>query len=177
MNEQDDLDLVRRTLEGDRLSFSKLIGKYNGPVYSVAYRMTRSHDDATDITQEVFLRSFEKLRTFDQSGKFFSWLYRIAINESLDVLEHRKKHEELDNSVESSEPTPEELADSNHEEERLERALLKLSADYRSVVVLKHLQGLSYGEIGEILSISEKKVKSRLFSARQLLREVLVGRR
>jgi len=164
---------VRSTLKGDREAFGVLVEKYQKPVFNVAFRMSRSYADAEDIAQATFLKAFEKLHTYNEQYKFFSWLYRIAVNESLNFLKHQNRFESFDGKAEIAEPTLESGAEANGERRALEESLMELRVDYRAVIILKHFDDMSYEEIGQILEISEKKVKSRLFSARQLLRESL----
>ncbi len=174
MSEQDDEILVKRCMGGDRGAFEVLVDKYQKPLFNLALRMTQEYADAEDITQSVFLKAYEGLSSFKPGRKFFSWLYRIAVNETLNFLRGRKFEEPL------SEDTPAEDADGSREIARdeasaqIQEALMELSVDYRTVVVLKHLQELPYADISQILDIPEKTVKSRLFSARVQMREILV---
>ena len=155
-------------------AFELLVEKYQKTVFNVALRMTRSRSDAEDITQTAFLRTFEKLGSFNPKYKFFSWLYRIVLNESLNVLSRQKRHEHLDEDVMMPGKSVEEAHDDVETSEQIQDALMELKADYRVVVILKHFQDLSYEEISGILNIPEKKVKSRLFTARVLLKEALL---
>ncbi|RPH35154.1 sigma-70 family RNA polymerase sigma factor [bacterium] len=174
MSEQNDEVLVKRCMGGDRGAFEVLVEKYQGPLFNLALRMTQEYADAEDITQSVFLKAYESLSSFKPGRKFFSWLYRIAVNETLNFLRGRRYQEPL------SEDTPAEDADGNREIARgeasaqIEEAMMKLSVEYRAVVVLKHLQELPYADISQILDIPVKTVKSRLFSARMQMREILV---
>ena len=174
MSEQNDEVLVKRCMGGDRGAFEVLVEKYQGPLFNLALRMTQEYADAEDITQSVFLKAYESLSSFKPGRKFFSWLYRIAVNETLNYLRGRRRQEPL------SEDTPAEDADGNQEIARdetsaqIDEALMELSAEYRTVVVLKHLLELPYADISQILDIPVKTVKSRLFSARMRMREILV---
>jgi RNA polymerase sigma-70 factor (ECF subfamily) len=174
MSEQNDEVLVRRCLAGDRSAFEELVDKYQGPLFNLALRMTQQYADAEDITQSAFLKAYESLSSFKPGRKFFSWLYRIAVNETLNHLRGKRHQEPL------SEETPAMDADGSRElardeaSARIQEALMELSVDYRTVVVLKHLQELPYAEVSQILEIPEKTVKSRLFSARMRMREILV---
>lgn len=169
----DDPKLVKQCLRGEPKAFETLVDRYQKVVFNVALRMVGDPEDAQDITQSVFLKVYENLESFDSQYKFFSWIYRIAVNESLNYLQTKKTTDELDeNLVAGGKPQD----DSFHDDQMLqslERALMRISFDQRVVLVLKHLQGLSYREIGYILDIPEKTVKSRLFSARQGLKEIL----
>jgi RNA polymerase sigma-70 factor, ECF subfamily len=174
MSEQNDEVIVKRCMDGDRDAFEALVDKYQGPLFNLALRMTQEYADAEDIIQSVFLKAYESLSSFKPGRKFFSWLYRIAVNETLNFLRAKRPQEPL------SEDTPVDDADGSREIARgeasaqIEEALMELSVDYRTVVVLKHLQELPYADISQILDIPVKTVKSRLFTARMQMREILV---
>jgi len=171
--EDEDIKLVRRCLEGDRGAFEAIVGRYEKKVYNVALRMSNNREDAEDITQSVFIKVFENLGSYKESYKFFSWLYRIALNESLNFLGQRKRFDSMDEEIASSGKTPEEAYSEVELEEKIQNALMDLSVDYRVIVVLCHFHGFSYREVGFVLDIQEKTVKSRLFTARKLLRDIL----
>ncbi len=174
MDTERDSRLVRECLQGDRKAFEEIVDKYTKPVFNVAFRVIGDADEAEDITQSVFVKAYENLSKFNIQRKFFSWLYRIAINEALNAKNARKPGESLGESVQSDEKNPYEVLHDKQRCQTIEVALRKLSDDYRVVVVLRHFQELSYSEIAEILQLPEKTVKSRLFSARQQLREILM---
>jgi RNA polymerase sigma-70 factor, ECF subfamily len=174
MTDAEDLELVHRCRAGDRSAFERLVEKYQGAIFNLALRMVQSQEDAEDIAQTAFLKAFERLETFNAEFRFFSWLYRIAVNESLSFLESRKRFSGLEEADQIADPGQVDPVEASDLSAKMEQALMQLSVDYRAVVVLKHFEGLSYEEIGQILEIPEKKVKSRLFSARQILRDILV---
>ena len=176
MTRDDDAMLIEACLRGDRRAFDKLVDRYEGPLFSAAYRITGSVEDAMDATQSAFVNAYEKLHTFDPTYRFFSWIYRIAVNHSLTLVGNRKEQAELEENTATEGRGPAEIFDSNEARGQLTRALDELAPDYRTVIVLKHLEGFSYREIGELLDIPEKTVKSRLFSARQRLRAILTER-
>jgi RNA polymerase sigma-70 factor (ECF subfamily) len=171
--DEEDRDLVRRTRKGDHRAFGFLVDRYQKPVYNVALRISHSPLDAEDIAQSVFMKAFQKLDSFDDEQRFFSWLYRIAINESINATKRRRDHEELDRDVVSEQRSPEEAAAQRDLEERVGTALMYLKPEDRAIICLKHFQGFSYDEIGYIFDIPGKTVKSRLYSARQRLKDVL----
>jgi len=173
MHKDKDAALVNDCKRGDRRAMSKLVRHYQQPVFNAAYRILGNLDDAADATQTVFLKVFEHISEYDQKFKFFSWVYRIAINESLNQIKKRRSQESLDDGQASPWQGPAEELDTKRVRERVQRALMLLSEDYRTVVVLKHISGCSYQQISEILQIPEKTVKSRLYSARQLLKKAL----
>jgi RNA polymerase sigma-70 factor (ECF subfamily) len=170
----DDGDLIGRVLSGDAAAFGTLVDRYQKVVYNTALRFLQDRDEAEDVAQAVFLKVFEHLATYDHRLKFFSWLYRITVNESLNHLRQRKPMERLLDNV--------SIADAQAEAEQADTAGLirdairMLAPDYQALIVLRHYEDLGYDEIAAALSISEKKVKSRLFTARQLLRDLLIKR-
>jgi RNA polymerase sigma-70 factor (ECF subfamily) len=173
MQEPDDRDLVRRCLKGDQIAFEILLDRYQRPIYNIALRMVNDVDDAADLTQTVFLKAYENLTSYDGRRKFFSWLYRIAVNTSLNFVAQNKRVETLSDREVSEEPAPAERFEAAERVEKLDKAILELQPEYRIVIVLRHFHDLSYEEIGAILEIPEKTVKSRLFTARHLLKDLL----
>jgi RNA polymerase sigma-70 factor (ECF subfamily) len=171
--DEEDRDLVRRTRAGEHQAFGFLVDRYQKPVYNVALRISHDPLDAEDIAQSVFMKAFQKLDSFDDEQQFFSWLYRIAINESINHTKRRREFDELDHDVASGQRSPAESTEKKDLEEHVGLALMKLSPEDRAIICLKHFQGFSYDEIGFIFDIPAKTVKSRLFTARQRLRDVL----
>jgi RNA polymerase sigma-70 factor, ECF subfamily len=169
---KDDAECVARCLRGESEAFEPLVTRYQRVLFVIAFRLTGNYEDARDATQNAFVRAYERLDTYDPSRRFFSWLYRIAINESLNLRRAHKPHEPITTSLESGRSTDEglEAADASR---RVQQALMKLTEEQRQVVVLRHFAELSYEEIGEALRIPEKTVKSRLFTARQRLGQLL----
>ncbi len=176
MVEDGDENLVRRSLNGDRGAFGELVRRYERPVYNAALRMLRRPEDAQDVAQTVFLKAYEHLADFDHSYRFYSWIYRIALNESLNQLKRRMPESAVPEDEIDSGPGPEDQVRCQQLARGLEGALMNLKPEQRGVVVLKHILGCSYEEISQILEIPEKTVKSRLFTARQLLRDLLIER-
>ncbi|MFO7652421.1 MAG: sigma-70 family RNA polymerase sigma factor [Candidatus Krumholzibacteriia bacterium] len=167
--------IIDRVLEGDRKAFAMLVSAYEKPVYNVAYRILHHPEDAADATQSTFLKAYQKLETFDRERRFFSWLYRIAINEAINLRRGRRPGAEAALDLPSAGPSPEDDYELTELCEALERALSGMSLEHRVVVILKHLLALSYAEIAEILEIPEKTVKSRLYEGRQALKSRLVA--
>ena len=168
--------LVEACLSGDPTAFGVLVDSYEGKLFNVALQITGSRDDAMDVTQSAFVKAYEKLHTFNPSYRFFSWIYRIAINEAFNLTRRKGASSGLDPEMALVKGDPEQLASEHELRRQLHRALGELSPEHRVVVVLKHLHGLSYREIAETLGIDEARVKSRLFGARQRLRQVLEKR-
>jgi RNA polymerase sigma-70 factor (ECF subfamily) len=176
MNELDDKKLMERCINGDRQAFEDLLNRYERIVYNAAYRMLNSSDDASDVTQTVFLKVFEHLDQYDPRHRFFSWIYRITMNESINWLKKSNRTEPLVGETPDNAHSPEAEAGNEQLSEDMQAALMAISTDYRTVIVLKHVLGCSYREISDILEIPEKTVKSRLYSARQLLKDDLDSR-
>lgn len=170
-----DAELVRRCRDGERSAFDQLVRLYERPVFNLALRMTRNREDALDVTQAAFLKAFERLHAYDPNYRFFSWIYRIATNESLDLLASRSRRTEPvdDQLPDATRRTPESELGEAQFSAALERAIQDLRPDHRAVVLLRHVADCSYAEIAQALELPEKTVKSRLFSARQALREAL----
>ena len=171
-----DEQIVEKVLRGDRKAFAVLVDKYEQPVYNVAYRILRNADDAADVTQTTFLKAYEKLATFNQSRRFFSWLYRIAINEALNLSRSRPRDSSPnDQDPPAASPSPEEDYAAHELQQALQRGLAAVSFDHRVVLILRHLLALSHREIAEVLQIPEKTVKSRLHEGRLALKDRLVA--
>jgi len=172
MDENKDLEAVRMCLQGQVDAFETIIVQYQKPVLNVAYRIVRNFEDARDISQAVFVKAFGNLSSFDPRYKFFSWLYRIAVNESLNFVEKRNRRIDPESVWTAAVPDPEDQFAAGEFNLRFEKALRRLKARQRALLALS-ADGLSYREIGLTLELSEQKVKSKLFSARHKLREIL----
>jgi RNA polymerase sigma-70 factor (ECF subfamily) len=166
-----DRALVRRYLEGERDAAGGLVDRYQKRVFNVALRMLHHVEDAEDVTQTVFL----KLETYDPKYRFFSWIYRMTVNESLNVLKRRKPTVTLEAAPHISAPgaAPDRAAEV---QDLVGMALMRLKPDDRTVVVLKHFVSFSYEEIAEVLEIPVRTVKSRLYTARDRMRQALCDR-
>jgi RNA polymerase sigma-70 factor, ECF subfamily len=171
--EEDDGALVRRCRDGDRGAFEQLVIRYQKAVYNAALRLLRDAEEARDVAQATFLKVFEHLADYDPSFKFYSWIYRRAIRESLNVLGRRRPHERISGEEADEAPGPDRLIEGEEASRAIEGALMRISPELRTVIVLRHFMHLSYQDMGEILVLPEKTVKSRLYSARQLLRASL----
>jgi RNA polymerase sigma-70 factor, ECF subfamily len=174
MVELEDSILVRQCLEGNRAKFGDLVKRYTKPIYNLALRMVGDVENAADITQTTFVKAYENLGKFDLSLKFFSWLYRIAINESLNFLQKQKQTEPLNDEHVSLDRSPEDALQETERNEIIQQAIMKLTPEQRSVIALRHFMDLTYTQMGATLGITETKVKARLFSARQRLRKMLL---
>ncbi|MEN8005939.1 MAG: sigma-70 family RNA polymerase sigma factor [Candidatus Krumholzibacteriota bacterium] len=169
-----DIHLAIQFQNGDRKAFTMLVARYEKPIFNTAYRMVRNAEDAADITQIAFVKAFEKIHTFNPSFKFFNWLYKIAVNETINLINRRKRRREFEYDPPARIASPEDDLELNEMGSYLHKALDAMNHEQRIVIVLKHLLLLPYAEIAEILDIPEKTVKSRLFSARHVLRKELI---
>lgn len=174
MNDVNDSDLIRKCLQGERKAFEEIIDKYQKTIFNITLRILNNLDDAADVTQSAFIKVFEHLSEFKPKYKFFSWIYKIAINESYNTLKKRQQLHRISEELKSNDKNPEEKYRDTERSEKIQEALNKLSIDYRAIIVLCYFYGQSYSDIGYILDIPENKVKSRLFTARQLLRDLLI---
>jgi RNA polymerase sigma-70 factor, ECF subfamily len=176
MDNDVDRDLVERYRKGDPDAFTELMTRYQRPIYNAAFWILRSADDARDISQAVFLKVAENLDGFNSQHRFFSWIYRIAVNESLNLLRRNGHEEPLDDEIDlpgSESANPESQARDAERSRSIQRALLTMSTNDRTVIVLRHFSECSYQEIAQILDVDERTVKSRLFEARHRLRDLL----
>ena len=182
----DDLALVRRAQRGDLEAFDQLIQRYQERIYAAIYHMTAHHEDANDLAQETFIKAYRALPSFKGDATFFTWLYRIAVNKTLNFLRQRKNRvhlslNDLDAQVENdpdlvalvSDKTPRRDLNLAELQEKLNKAMLKLSDTHRMVVTLHDIQGLPHEEIARIMDCNEGTVRSRLFYARQQLQAYL----
>lgn len=177
-----DTTLIESLLDGNVEALGVLFERYRHMVYNVAYRITRSHHDASDVTQETFIKVFKSISRFRGDSSVETWIYRIAVNSALNHLRKmgRRKEEPLDGVPEGEIPAtkrpsddPERCLERNEIRQAISRAMGKLSPEHRAVVVLHDIEGLTHVEISKILGCSEGTVKSRLHYARRKLRKIL----
>jgi RNA polymerase sigma-70 factor (ECF subfamily) len=172
VDNETDLELLERYRKGDRDAFSDLVVRYQRPIYNAAFWVLRRAEDASDVTQTVFLRVAERLDEYDPKYKFFSWIYRIAVNESLNLLRRNRHEDALDDEIDVPDgegANPEWQAGKAETSKRIQNALMSMNTNDRTVLMLRHFSECSYQEIGQILELDEKTVKSRLFEARHRL--------
>jgi len=176
VNEDDDRIMVLRCREGDRAACEQLVVRYQRPVFNAALRLLRNPEDAKDVAQTTFLKAFGHLADYDPSFKFYSWIYRIAVNEALTLLGSRKSFEKISGEEADETPGPERQVEGQQLRQAIEDALMEIKVEMRAVIVLRHLLHLSYKDMSDVLKLPEKTVKSRLYEARQLLRDRLLQR-
>jgi len=182
----DDRVLVRQAQGGDYTAFDTLVQKYQERVYATIYHMTSNHEDANDLTQDTFIKAFQALKTFKGGSSFYTWVYRIGVNKTINFLKQRKNRShmslnDLDFNAEHdpdlvaliSDRTPRREVNLAELQEKLNEAMQKLSDSHRLVVTLHDVQGLPHDEIAEIMDCNIGTVRSRLFYARQQLQAYL----
>jgi RNA polymerase sigma-70 factor (ECF subfamily) len=172
VSSNDDGDLVERSLRGNAEAFRPLVERYQKVLFTVALRMLGDREDALDAAQSAFAKAYEKLPSYDRRHKFFSWLYRILVNECLNVRRAQRERAPLDPEL-AGPDNPQRSAALAQLRTQVQAALAQLSKEQREVIVLRHFAEMSYEEIEEALAIPEKTVKSRLYEARQRLGPLL----
>jgi RNA polymerase sigma-70 factor (ECF subfamily) len=171
-----DQALIERYRAGDPEAFTELVIRYQRPIYNAAFWVLRKAEDANDVAQEVFLKVAERLDEYDPRFKFFSWIYRIAVNESLNLLRRNGREDALDDQVDlpgADGDDPERQLGAAQLSRRIRSTLMRMPTNDRMVISLRHFSECSYAEIAQILDLDEKTVKSRLFEARHRLRDLL----
>jgi len=166
--------LVERTLGGERSAFGELVDKYQKVVYNVAYRVLGNTEDAQDVAQTVFLKVYENLSTYNPRYQFFSWLYRIAVNEAVNAKKRFRNTVELMEDAVATSDTPHDGVEAVDVENQIGAAMMSLSPENRAILILRHYQEFSYRDIAYIMDLTEETVKSRLYSARQRLGKILI---
>jgi len=167
-------ELVTRSQQGDTGAYDQLVGAYQHRIFSLAYRITGNREDAWDAAQEAFLKAYRNLRGFHGRAAFSTWLYRIAVNASLDVVRRRPAQppESLDVPLVALDDPADEVLRSDLQQ-RIHRAIAGLPVEQRLVIVLRDLQGLRYEEIAGALQIPVGTVRSRISRGREMLRVML----
>ena len=186
MTREQEAAIVRKVLGGDANAFETLVLEYEKNVYNIALRMTGNSEDAADMTQEAFIKAYNSLQSFRGNSKFSVWLYRIVSNVCLDFLRSKNRRPTVSLSVEDDDgedaqldvadesQSPELLLDRKLTRDSVRRGLDSLPPDYRQILLLREIQGLSYDEIAQALSLEVGTVKSRIFRARKRLCTFLI---
>lgn len=175
--ENEDFILVSDSLSGKGRSYEIIVEKYNKIIFRLANKFVKDFDDAEEITQSVFVKAYENLKDYNPKYKFFSWLYRITVNESINFEKRKKSVEKISENFRSVNDDPDKIYDNNALSDVITDALMELDMLYRIPVVLKHFLDYSYKELSYLLGVPEKTVKSRLFTGRQLLKDILIKKR
>lgn len=186
MEREREARLIERVLGGDTDAFEPLVKEYEKNIYNLCLRMVGSREDAADLTQESFLKAYSSLKGFHGDSKFSVWLYRIASNlcvdflrrkgggENVSLTEEDEKGEERQRDIPDERTEPQAALSRKLSRESLRRALSRLEADYRQIILLRELEGMSYEDIGKVLDLMPGTVKSRIFRARKRLCALLL---
>lgn len=180
-NAQSDDQLIARAQEGDSHSFDLLVRRYQRKIYFLAYRMVKNHDAADDVAQETFIKAYFAIKSFRIGYSFYTWLYRICVNLSINFLKRQKlviPESQFEEQVsplekEASGADPSSQLALKEIESKIEKAIDSLPPKYKAVLVLRLYEDMSYEEIAETLKISAGTVMSRLFRARERMQEML----
>ncbi|MDP9349834.1 MAG: sigma-70 family RNA polymerase sigma factor [Gemmatimonadota bacterium] len=184
-----DHELVVRARKGSQAAYRELLGRYQRPVFSLVYRMVRDREQAEDLAQETFVKVFNNIERFDPKYKFSSWIFKIATNLAIDAIRKKEpvtvsldgsRHATTDEAIEatriqvaSEDENPEELLESKELGTEIERAIGRLRPEYRTAIVLRHVEGRAYEEIAEIMDVPLGTVKTYIHRARGELKETL----
>lgn len=186
----DDSELVDRAQNGERAAFQKLVERYQEKVYSICYGKVGDEHDAKDVSQDVFIKVYRYLDGFNKDAKFYTWLYRIAVNTCIDFLRKQSRRDKVDydDTIGRDEEylegddmlmpsnlglNPDEALDRKELRKEMLAALEELSEKHRTILNLREVEGLSYREIADILEISKGTVMSRLYHARRYFQDAL----
>ena len=183
---EDDESLVARAQQGDTAAFDQLIDRYKTRLYATVYHMTSNHEDTNDLVQEAFIKAYKSLRGFQGQSSFYTWIYRVAVNGTLNFLKRsRHRHhfslDDVDGAIHvdpdfvelQSHTTPRREAGLAELQVRLNEALHKLSEPHRAVVTMHDVEGMTHADIAKVMRCSEGTVRSRLFYARRQLQVYL----
>jgi RNA polymerase sigma-70 factor (ECF subfamily) len=185
--EPDDRVLVKRCQTGDPSAFNDLVIRYRNKAFMMVYGMVQNEQDAWDLAQEGFLKAWKSIHRFKGESSFYTWLYRIMTNVTIDALRRKGIHGEAEfddriapanvdpgsRTTPSAVPLPHIKLEQNEIRQRIDEAIGKLSPEHRAVIVMKEIEDLQYSEIAEILNCSLGTVMSRLFYARKKLQILL----
>ncbi|NOY00787.1 MAG: sigma-70 family RNA polymerase sigma factor [Verrucomicrobia bacterium] len=182
----EDKGLVARARNGDTVAFDELVVKYTPRLYGLVYHMTSNHEDTHDVLQDVFAKAYRSLKRFQEKSTFYTWIYSISVNMTLNFLKKRGRRrtmslDDVDMAIErdpdfieaTSKSDPVREVNITELQERLNIALQELSDDHRAVVTMFDIQGMPHAEISKILGVSEGTVRSRLFYAHRQLQNYL----
>jgi RNA polymerase sigma-70 factor (ECF subfamily) len=176
MQERSDVELVQQVRSGNRQAFKTLMRRYQEKVYWVARRLVGTHEDADDVAQETFIKAYLALGEFRNDAQFYTWLYRIAVNLSLNVIRKRQvmsylRDSEILRRFLPSEDRPDSVVELKETETRFHRAIVSLPEKQRAVFVLRFFDGLAYEDISKILNTSVGGLKANYFHAIHKIRE------
>jgi RNA polymerase sigma-70 factor, ECF subfamily len=171
----EEFELIHRSQAGDTEAFGELVTRYRSKIFNMIYGIVGNETDAWDLAQETFLKAWRSIHRFQGRSSFYTWLYRITINVTMDSLRRRclRSEVELDDAIPSSLSSPRANYECAEIREQVYAALTQLTPEHRAVIVLKEIEDLQYREIAEILNVSVGTVMSRLFYGRKKLQSIL----
>jgi len=182
----EDKELVKRAQEGDTAAFDELVRKHSPKLYGLVYNMTSNHEDTNDLLQDIFAKAYRSLKRFQGKSTFYTWIYSISVNMTLNFLKKRGRHrkvslDDVDSNIQNdvdfiestSKTDPVKEVNILELQERLNGAMQQLSEDHRAVVTMFDIMGMPHNEIAEILGVSPGTVRSRLFYAHRQLQNYL----
>lgn len=182
LSPEEEKEIIRRVQYGEVAAFEDLVNAYKQKAYYVALGFVGNHEDALDLSQDAFVKAFKAIKTFDLNSPFFPWFYKIIKNHCLNYIKKNQRvrndsleelEEETFAQFEDDKPTPRDMYEESETRINLWRAIDRLKPDFREIIIMKHFHNLSYKEIAEALNIPIGTVMSRLFNARQELRELM----
>ncbi len=182
LSPEEEKNIIRRVQQGEVSAFEDLVNAYKQKAYYVALGFVGNHEDALDLSQDAFVKAFKAIKTFDLNSPFFPWFYKIIKNHCLNYIKKNQRvrndsleelEEETFAQFEDEKPTPRDQYEESETRINLWRAIDRLKPDFREIIIMKHFHNLSYKEIAEALNIPIGTVMSRLFNARQELRELM----
>ncbi len=184
--QDEDALLVNSAKSGDTSAFDQLVVKYGPKLYGLVYHMTSSHEDTNDLLQEIFAKAYRSLRKFRGKSKFYTWVYSISVNMTLNFLKKRNRYwkislDDVDRAIEFDDEFIEQTSKADiirecniHDlQRRLNEALMQLSEDHRAVVIMFDIQGMAHADIAKILKVSPGTIRSRLYYAHRQLQNCL----
>ncbi|BAQ09593.1 elf family DNA-directed RNA polymerase sigma subunit sigw [Bacillus sp. OxB-1] len=170
---EEELQWIREVLAGNKQAYAHIINKYKNPMYATILRMTKNPQDAQDFVQEAFIKVYQRLDQYKETGSFSSWLYRVAINHCLD--QYRKKYyqsasQQIDENQVINPQHPELIFLKKEKSRQLERLIATLPEDERLIILLRYANELSYDEISELADVPVSTVRNKLHRAKKKMR-------
>ncbi|MBN1496208.1 MAG: sigma-70 family RNA polymerase sigma factor [Spirochaetes bacterium] len=186
-SDSEDIEVIEKVLAGDVEAFSAIIGKYQEKTFNYVYSQVKDYDEALDITQEIFIMTIEALRSFRRESKFSTWFYSIMVNYCKNYRKKNRRYtlvpingsrgdEEYNLQLTDERENPEKEVVMNDSLRIVREEINKLPDDYRDILILRDIEGLSYNEVAEILNISLSNVKVRIHRGREFLKNRLLAR-
>ncbi|MEW5923918.1 MAG: sigma-70 family RNA polymerase sigma factor [Candidatus Zixiibacteriota bacterium] len=174
-------EIVRRIKDGDQRAFSEIVRLYRNQVAALAYRVVNDYDDAADIVQDVFVKTSQNIWRYDENKKFYTWLYRITLNASIDYLRKHKRHQhepidDVRERTDSRVDTPDAVYRKEQLNHHLSEAIASLTGKQRSAFILRDVDGCHIKHVSDIMNMPEATVRWYLYRARQTVRKELLER-